>query len=101
MPCTSEAIARFQQANGVTFMPGKAANAGGVAVSGLERTQNAQHQYWEAERVERELGEIMQAIHRRCVEDGTEKGGVVNYRRGANIAGFRRLADAMLGQGVL
>jgi len=101
MPCTSDAVERFQQADGVTFVPGKAANAGGVAVSGLERTQNAQHLSWESERVDRELAEIMEAIHRRCVNDGTDDNGNVNYRLGANIAGFRRLADAMLGQGVI
>ncbi|MGB0513425.1 MAG: NADP-specific glutamate dehydrogenase [Wenzhouxiangellaceae bacterium] len=101
MPCTSDAVEQFQNANNVVFVPGKAANAGGVAVSGLERTQNAQHLSWEAERVDRELAGIMKDIHRRCIEDGADGNGAVNYRRGANIAGFRRLADAMLGQGVI
>jgi glutamate dehydrogenase (NADP+) len=72
-----------------------------VAVSGLERTQNAQHLVWPKSEVDRELQRIMRAIHARCVEHGGGADGDVNYRRGANIAGFLRLADAMLAQGVL
>jgi glutamate dehydrogenase (NADP+) len=102
MPCTAEAIEKFQQSDSITFAPGKAVNAGGVAVSGLERTQNAQHMVWPKQEVDRELKRIMRAIHGRCVEHGASNGeSAVNYRKGANIAGFLRLADAMLAQGVL
>jgi glutamate dehydrogenase (NADP+) len=101
MPCTTEAIERLQASDRTTFAPGKAVNAGGVAVSGLERTQNAQHLVWPKSEVDRELQRIMRAIHARCVEHGGGADGDVNYRRGANIAGFLRLADAMLAQGVL
>ncbi|MGK7296378.1 MAG: NADP-specific glutamate dehydrogenase [Candidatus Wenzhouxiangella sp. M2_3B_020] len=102
MPCTADAIARFQDEQGIAYLPGKAVNAGGVAVSGLERTQNAQHMVWPKEDVDRELQRIMAAIHDRCVEHGRHDGsGPVDYRKGANIAGFLRLADAMLAQGVI
>ena len=101
MPCTADAIERLQQSDRITFAPGKAVNAGGVAVSGLERTQNAQHMVWPKQDVDRELTRIMRAIHDRCVEHGESGDGRVNYRQGANIAGFLRLADAMLAQGVL
>jgi glutamate dehydrogenase (NADP+) len=102
MPCTAEAIERFQDSEATTFAPGKAVNAGGVAVSGLERTQNAQHMVWPKDDVDRELRRIMRAIHDRCVAHGAENDDApVDYRKGANIAGFLRLADAMLAQGVL
>lgn len=101
MPCTPEAVDILQQASGVAFAPGKAINAGGVAVSGLERTQNAQHQVWPKAQVDRELMRIMEAIHDRCVRHGENTDGTVNYRRGANIAGFVKLADAMLAQGIV
>jgi len=102
MPCTIEAVDRFQAAESTTFAPGKAVNAGGVAVSGLERTQNAQHMAWPKDDVDTQLVRIMKAIHDRCVEHGREKGNnAMNYRKGANIAGFLRLADAMLAQGVI
>ena len=102
MPCTADAISRLQQEDGVAYLPGKAVNAGGVAVSGLERTQNAQHMVWPKEDVDRELRRIMAAIHDRCVEHGRDgRSGPVDYRKGANIAGFLRLADAMLAQGVI
>jgi len=100
MPCTPRAVDRLLADNDVMFAPGKAVNAGGVAVSGLERSQNAQHLVWSKEEVDRRLVEIMKTIHQRCVEHGGHD-GTVNYRRGANIAGFVRLADAMLAQGVL
>jgi glutamate dehydrogenase (NADP+) len=98
MPSTPEAIRAFQEA-GVLFAPGKAANAGGVAVSGLEMSQNAMRLSWTREEVERRLQDIMRGIHETCVHHG-EAGGVVDYVRGANIAGFVRVADAMLEQGV-
>jgi len=98
MPSTPEAIRVLQEA-GVLFGPGKAANAGGVAVSGLEMSQNAMRLSWTREEVERRLQDIMRGIHETCVRHG-EAGGIVDYVRGANIAGFVRVADAMLEQGV-
>ncbi len=98
MPSTPEAIRAFQEA-GVLFAPGKAANAGGVAVSGLEMSQNAMRLSWTREEVERRLQDIMRGIHATCVRHG-EDGGSVDYVRGANMAGFVRVADAMLEQGV-
>ncbi|RKZ27730.1 glutamate dehydrogenase, partial [bacterium] len=81
--------------------PGKAANAGGVSVSGLEMTQNAMHIGWTAEEVDSKLHSIMQAIHSQCVEYGTEPDGYIDYVKGANIAGFIKVADAMIDQGVV
>ncbi|MDT8449991.1 MAG: NADP-specific glutamate dehydrogenase [Wenzhouxiangellaceae bacterium] len=102
MPCRSAAIECFEARDSITFAPGKAVNAGGVAVSGLERVQNAQHMPWSREQVQQELTSIMKTIHDRCVELGSDgDGGRVNYRKGANIAGFVKLADAMLAQGVI
>ncbi len=102
MPATPEAIHAFGQA-GVLFAPGKAANAGGVAVSGLEMSQNAMRLAWPGEEVDRRLQDIMRRIHEACVEHGAGGGhadGRVDYVRGANIAGFVRVAEAMLAQGV-
>jgi glutamate dehydrogenase (NADP+) len=102
MPCTAEAIEVFQNDSSVLYAPGKAANAGGVAVSGLERAQNAQHLVWTRRKVDDELKEIVHRIHDRCVDHGSSGDGrPVNYRKGANIAGFAKLADAMIAQGVL
>ncbi|MBL37494.1 MAG: NADP-specific glutamate dehydrogenase [Xanthomonadales bacterium] len=102
MPCTLKAVERLQAADSIVFAPGKAVNAGGVAVSGLERTQNAQHMPWPKDEVDENLRRIMREIHDRCVEYGTRQGSdAVDYRKGANIAGFLRLADAMLAQGVM
>jgi len=102
MPCTMDAIERLQASGAIQFAPGKAVNAGGVAVSGLERTQNAQHMPWPKDEVDENLGRIMREIHERCVEHGRANGDdSVDYRKGANIAGFLRLADAMLAQGVM
>ncbi|MBS3744052.1 MAG: NADP-specific glutamate dehydrogenase [Wenzhouxiangellaceae bacterium] len=102
MPCTTEAVERFQADDSIIFAPGKAVNAGGVAVSGLERTQNAQHMAWPKDDVDQQLLQIMRAIHDRCVEHGRENNdSAINYRKGANIAGFLRLADAMLAQGAI
>ena len=99
MPCTAEAVALFEE-HGLTRLPGKFANAGGVSVSGLEMAQNAQLVPWKRERVDEHLGELMVAMHERCVEHGTE-GGRVDYERGANVAAFLRLAEAMQSQGVI
>ena len=100
MGCTPEAIAAFQNA-GIMFAPGKAVNAGGVATSGLEMTQNAMHISWSAEEVDRKLHEIMADIHHACVQYGEQPDGYVNYVKGANVAGFMKVATAMLEQGVI
>ena len=100
MGCTPEAIATFQSAK-VDFAPGKAANAGGVAVSGLEMTQNSMRINWSAEEVDKYLNRIMSDIHTSCVKFGTESDGYVDYVKGANIAGFVKVADAMLAQGIV
>lgn len=100
MGCTPEAIEAFQQA-GILFAPGKAVNAGGVATSGLEMTQNAQHLSWSAEEVDQKLHYIMSQIHSACVRYGEQPDGSINYVKGANIAGFMKVAQAMLEQGVI
>ncbi|WP_445529625.1 NADP-specific glutamate dehydrogenase [Streptomyces cyslabdanicus] len=100
MPATPEAVRLFQQA-GVAFGPGKAANAGGVAVSGLEMAQNHSRTSWTAAQVERELALIMSDIHTTCHETAERYGAPGDYVTGANIAGFERVADAMLAQGVI
>jgi glutamate dehydrogenase (NADP+) len=97
MGCTPEAVEAFQNA-GVPFAPGKAANAGGVAVSGLEMSQNAMKLSWTAAEVDEKLKMIMKTIHANCVREGT-KGDTIDYVRGANIAGFRRVADTMIDLG--
>ena len=94
MGCTPEAIAAFQKAR-IPFCPGKAVNAGGVAVSGLEMSQNAEHLKWSAEEVDAKLHTIMKNIFDACVKEGKEADGYINYVKGANIAGFRKVADAM------
>ena len=98
MGCRPEAIACFQE-NGITFAPGKAVNAGGVATSGLEMTQNAGHCYWEASEVDNKLRGIMTGIHNACVANG-KIDGKINYVAGANIAGFKKVAEAMIAQGI-
>lgn len=100
MPCTLEAIKQFLDAK-VLFAPGKAANAGGVAASGLEMTQNSIRLNWSSEEVDARLKDIMVGIHGQCKKYGTEVNGYVNYVKGANIAGFVKVADAMLAQGVV
>ena len=100
MGCTPESIAEFQAA-GILFAPGKAVNAGGVATSGLEMTQNAMHICWSAAEVDEKLHYIMRSIHEQCVKYGTQPDGYVNYVKGANIAGFMKVAQAMLEQGVV
>lgn len=100
MPSTPEAIKVIQSAK-LLFSPGKASNAGGVATSGLEMSQNSLRLSWTAEEVEQKLKEIMLNIHSSCVKYGTDATGYVDYVRGANIAGFVKVADAMLAQGVV
>ena len=100
MPSTPEAVHAFQQ-HKLLYAPGKASNAGGVATSGLEMTQNSERLKWSPEEVDAKLHSIMQNIHAVCVEYGTEPDGYVNYVKGANIAGFRKVANAMLAQGIV
>jgi len=100
MPSTPEAIAVFQKAK-VLFSPGKASNAGGVATSGLEMSQNSLRYSWSSEEVDQKLHGIMNNIHEACVAYGKQKDGYVDYVKGANIAGFVKVADAMLAQGVV
>ena len=100
MGCTPEAIDAFI-ANRTVYCPGKAVNAGGVATSGLEMTQDAEHLQWSAEEVDKKLHEIMTSIHGACVEYGRQPDGYINYMKGANIAGFMKVADAMMGQGII
>ena len=100
MGCTPEAIDTIIDAH-ITYAPGKAVNAGGVATSGLEMTQNAEHLQWSAEEVDRMLHQIMKDIHTQCVKYGEEPDGYVNYMKGANIAGFMKVANAMMEQGVI
>ena len=100
MGCQPGAIHYFQH-NGVLFAPGKAVNAGGVATSGLEMTQNASHISWSAEEVDSKLHYIMKSIHEQCVRFGTQPDGTVDYVKGANIAGFMKVAQAMLEQGIV
>ncbi len=100
MPSTPEAIAIFQS-NKILYAPGKAANAGGVSVSGLEMTQNSERYSWSAEQVDEKLKWIMANIHENCVKYGKESDGYINYVKGANIAGFMKVAKAMMGQGIL
>jgi glutamate dehydrogenase (NADP+) len=100
MPSTPEAIEVFLK-NKIMFAPGKAANAGGVSVSGLEMSQNSMKLSWPKEEVDQRLQHIMASIHDACVKYGTEPDGYVNYQKGANIAGFIKVAKAMMAQGVL
>jgi glutamate dehydrogenase (NADP+) len=100
MPSTPEAVEIIQK-NGLLFAPGKAANAGGVGVSGLEMTQNAMKLRWPAEEVDKRLHEIMNAIHESCVRYGKRPDGYVDYVKGANIAGFLKVANSMLDHGVI
>ena len=100
MGCTPEAIHAFQSA-GILFAPGKAVNAGGVATSGLEMTQNCMHISWAGKEVDEKLHFIMESIHEACVQYGQQPDGSVNYVKGANIAGFMKVAQAMLEQGII
>jgi len=100
MPSTKEAITVFHKAK-ILFAPGKASNAGGVATSGLEMTQNSLRFKWTREEVDNKLKDIMADIHKSCLAYGTDEDGYVDYVRGANIAGFVKVADAMLAQGIV
>lgn len=100
MGCTPEAIDQLIT-NHIMYGPGKAVNAGGVATSGLEMSQNAMHISWTAEEVDQRLKQIMANIHEQCVKYGTQKDGYINYMKGANVAGFMKVARAMVAQGVL
>ncbi|MBP6260406.1 MAG: NADP-specific glutamate dehydrogenase [Paludibacter sp.] len=100
MGCTPEAIEMFLK-HKIMYGPGKAVNAGGVATSGLEMTQNAMHISWTAAEVDAKLHQIMSEIHNQCVAYGREADGYINYMKGANIAGFLKVAKAMLAQGIV
>ena len=100
MGCTPEAIDAFID-NKMIYAPGKAVNAGGVATSGLEMSQNAMHLSWTAEEVDKQLHNIMHNIHKQCVKYGKQPDGYVNYVKGANIAGFMKVARAMMAQGIV
>ncbi|MDC1162065.1 NADP-specific glutamate dehydrogenase [Tenacibaculum sp.] len=100
MPSTPEAVEAFIEAK-ILFAPGKASNAGGVATSGLEMSQNSLRYNWTREEVDAKLNQIMDDIHASCVEYGTQADGFVDYVKGANVAGFVKVADAMLDQGVV
>ncbi len=100
MGCTAEAVDKFIAA-GKIFAPGKAVNAGGVATSGLEMTQNSERLSWSNEEVDAKLHQIMHGIHDSCVQYGRQKDGYINYVKGANIAGFMKVARAMMAQGVV
>ena len=98
MPTTPEAIEILHE-NGIMYAPGKAANAGGVATSGLEMSQNSIRLSWTRNEVENKLRGIMRSIHEQCMEHGKREDGTIDYVQGANIAGFVRVADAMLAEG--
>ena len=100
MPTDLDGIARLQ-GGAILYAPGKAANAGGVAVSGLEMSQNSARRSWKEDELQQLLKDIMLGIHARCLEYGKDKDGHVDYVRGANIAGFKKVADAMLAFGVV
>ena len=100
MGCTAEAIDYFIS-NKLPYAPGKAVNAGGVGVSGLEMSQDAEHLQWSAAEVDKKLHEMMLNIHEACVEYGRQEDGYINYMKGANIAGFMKVADAMMAQGII
>jgi glutamate dehydrogenase (NADP+) len=100
MPCTLDAVKVFEEC-GVLYAPGKASNAGGVATSGLEMSQNAMRISWERDEIDARLHAIMRSIHEGCLQHGRRADGSVSYVDGANVAGFVRVADAMIAQGVV
>jgi glutamate dehydrogenase (NADP+) len=100
MGCTPEAVEEFHK-NKILFAPGKAVNAGGVATSGLEMTQNSMKLRWNSQEVDDRLHEIMRNIHSQCVKHGKKEDGYVDYVKGANIAGFLKVANSMLDMGVI
>ena len=100
MGCTAEAVDFFIEKQ-VLFAPGKAVNAGGVATSGLEMSQNAMHLQWSAEEVDKRLHDIMTNIHAQCLQYGKADNDYINYVKGANVAGFMKVAHAMMAQGII
>ena len=100
MGCTAEAVDKFIHAEQL-FAPGKAVNAGGVATSGLEMTQNSIRLSWSADEVDEKLHHIMHSIHEQCVKYGRQPDGYIDYVKGANIAGFMKVANAMMAQGIV
>ena len=100
MPSTPQAIQAFQEAK-ILYSPGKASNAGGVATSGLEMTQNSMRLSWTPQEVDERLRRIMNDIHAACIKYGKREDGYVDYVKGANIAGFIKVANAMVAQGVI
>ncbi|MEG1574199.1 MAG: glutamate dehydrogenase, partial [Bacteroidales bacterium] len=100
MPSTPEAVTEFLNAK-ILYAPGKAANAGGVSVSGLEMTQNSIKLSWSKEEVDEKLKSIMKDIHSQCIRYGKQEDGYINYVKGANVAGFMKVAKAMMSQGIL
>ena len=100
MPSTNNAISIFQKAN-ILYAPGKASNAGGVATSGLEMSQNSLRMSWTRKEVDEKLHDIMQEIHEKCKTYGTEEDGSIDYVKGANIAGFVKVADALIETGII
>lgn len=100
MGCTAEAVDYLIEQK-TLFAPGKAVNAGGVATSGLEMSQNAMHMQWSAEEVDQRLHQIMRNIHAQCISHGKQKDGYINYVKGANVAGFMKVARAMMAQGIV
>lgn len=100
MPSTPEAVELFQEAQ-ILFAPGKASNAGGVATSGLEMSQNSLRYQWSREEVDQRLHQIMKDIHATCVKHGKDETGYVDYVKGANIGGFLKVAEAMMAQGMV
>src|SRR5699024_6800019 len=100
MPCTSKAIHQIEN-SGILYGPGKAANAGGVAVSGLEMSQNSLRYSWSRKEVDTKLKQIMKRIHHKCIKHGKKPDGSISYETGANVAGFIKVADAMISQGVV
>ena len=100
MPSTPEAVALFLE-NRILYSPGKASNAGGVATSGLEMSQNSMRVHWTKEEVDAHLHRIMSDIHSACIRYGEESDGYINYVKGANLAGFIKVADAMVDQGLV
>ena len=100
MPTDLEGVHVFRDAK-ILYAPGKASNAGGVAVSGLEMSQNSERRSWKEEELQQLLKDIMDGIHSRCVAYGDRGNGYVDYVKGANIAGFKKVADAMLAYGVV
>jgi glutamate dehydrogenase (NADP+) len=100
MPVNYDGAHLFEEAK-ILYAPGKAANAGGVAISGLEMTQNAIRMSWSRDEVDQRLQKIMHSIHEKCAEYGHDGNGYINYVKGANIAGFVKVADAILAYGVM